>query len=163
MKYACEAVDESFFETAKVSLTASREIPCSSEKLFEIFEDPDSWSKWASAVKGVEWTSAKPFGVGTTRTVTIAGGVDFFEVFFEWDPGRRMAFYFEGTSAKIAHRFAEDYRISPLGQDSCRLEWTMAFDPRGPGRVMMVALKPLLRLTMPALLKKLAKLAANTP
>ena len=45
---------------------------------------PESWPYWAVGIKKVEWTSPKPFRVGTTRTVTFADGTEVYERFIAW-------------------------------------------------------------------------------
>ena len=49
----------------------------------------------------VDWTSPRPFGVGTTRTVTFqGGGMEVYETFIAWDPGKHMAFTFDQSIGK---------------------------------------------------------------
>ena len=107
----CVPVSLDFFETAPVRFRFSKELPVSPERLFAIFEDPDSWSRWATGIGGVEWTSPAPYGVGTTRTVTFWGGVKVYEDFIAWQPGREMAFTFYGTTELIWVSFGEHYRV----------------------------------------------------
>jgi len=66
-----DRLDESFrFETT---------LDATPERVFEVFEDPESWPIWARAIQTVTWTSPKPFAVGTTRDVDIVGGLVAYE------------------------------------------------------------------------------------
>jgi len=127
----CEPTDFSIFETAAVRFEFSRELPVSPDVLFEVFEDPGSWPKWATGISSVEWTSPLPYRVGTTRTVRFWGGAEVYEEFIRWDRGREMSFVFYGTSELIWKRFAEHYLVEDLNDGRCRLTWTVAYDPAG--------------------------------
>lgn len=148
--FACKPVDESFFEHAPVVLRASFEIPRSAEEAWAelVADDPLSW---CSAIDRIEWTSPRPFGVGTTRTVTSLKGLNVLdEHFFRWEEGRRKSFYAVRSSGPLFRRFAEDYLLEPAG-DSARLTWTIAFEPQ-----------PLARLATPINRRILSSLLRDT-
>lgn len=107
------------------------ELPCSAEALFDVMEDEHSWPKWAPGIGRVDWTSPKPYGVGTTRTVTFWGGTEVYEVFTSWVRGSEMSFTFTGTSELIWESFGERYQVESLGPDTCRLTWTVSYRPTG--------------------------------
>jgi hypothetical protein len=73
-------VDEDFVQRAKARAVAEREMAVSAEQLFAALEDGPSWSKWVPLIRDVTWTSPKPFAKGTTRTVTLVGGIRVDEV-----------------------------------------------------------------------------------
>lgn len=83
--YREESAD--FVERAPVRFTVEREIPVTPQRLFEIFEDAEAWTKWAG-LAFVNWTSPKPYGPGTTRTVGL-GPIEVDEKFIEFVPGER--------------------------------------------------------------------------
>jgi hypothetical protein len=58
----------------------------SAEELFAALEDGPSYSRWVPPIRGVTWTSPRPFGKGTTRTVNLVGGARIDEVFWAWEP-----------------------------------------------------------------------------
>ena len=64
----CRKVGPSFFASAPARFEATVEVEATPQKIFEVFEDAHAWTVWALPIKKVEWTSPKPFGVGTTRT-----------------------------------------------------------------------------------------------
>jgi uncharacterized protein YndB with AHSA1/START domain len=125
-----------FFDEAPARLVAEVEIAATPDDVFAAFEDADSWPRWALPIKRVEWTSPPPFGVGTTRTVTMIGGVGK-EVFIAWERGRRMAFRFTETSMPNTAAFAEDYQVTDLGGGRTRVRWVMAMEPTGPSAAML--------------------------
>ncbi len=111
----------------------------------------------APPIRRVEWTSPKPFGVGTTRTVYMAGGLVGDEEFIAWEPGRRMAFRFDAISRKQVDAFVEDYRVEDLGSEVCRVSWTMALAPLGPGKIAMPLAAPLMRVGLQWMLGRFAR------
>ena len=129
--FPCRTIDADFFESAPVRYVRRTRVEISAERLFEVFEDPDSWPQWAMGIGEVEWTSPKPYHPGTTRTVRFWGGMSVYEDFFVFDSPNEMAFRFYGISEKIWSAFGERYRVTALGPDACELEWTVAFEPAG--------------------------------
>lgn len=129
--FPCREIDAEFFETAPVRYVRRTRVEISAERLFGVFEDPNSWPKWAMGIGEVEWTSPQPYGPGTTRTVRFWGGMSVYEDFFVFDSPREMAFRFYGISQNIWSAFGERYRVTELGPDACELEWTVAFEPAG--------------------------------
>jgi hypothetical protein len=125
-----------FFDEAPARFVAEVDVAATPGEIFDAFEDAGSWPQWALPIRHVEWTSPPPFGVGTTRTVTMIGGVGK-EVFIAWDRGRRMAFRFSETSMPNTAAFAEDYQVTDLGGGRTRVRWTMAMEPTGPSAVML--------------------------
>jgi Polyketide cyclase / dehydrase and lipid transport len=95
----------------------------------EITADGTLW--WCRILDDVRWTSPRPFGVGTTRTVKSLKGANVInEYFFRWEEGRRKSFYVVDSSAPLFKRFAEDYNVEPTSDDSCRFTWTIAYESR---------------------------------
>ena len=105
----------------------------------------------------VEWTSPKPYAVGTTRTVTFAGGIRIDESFHVWDHGKRIAFYVTGISTGMVTALAEDYQVTDLGSGRCRLRWTMALELAGLYRAVIPFAAPVLRWQTARVMKELAK------
>jgi ribosome-associated toxin RatA of RatAB toxin-antitoxin module len=107
------------------------DLDCSAEALFAVLEDPASWPVWAPGIGRVEWTSPRPFGVGTTRTVTFWGGTQVFERFTAWTPGRELVFTILSTTEELWTAFGEHYAVEPLGAQRCRLTWTVSYEATG--------------------------------
>lgn len=138
--HPCTKVSLDYFNTAK-TYTSIVEIDATPEQIFESFENANDWPKWVPPIKHVEWTSAKPFGVGTTRTVTMIGLVGN-EVFIAWDYPQRMAFCFAHASQPLIESFAEDYIVTPLENGKTQLVWRMAMTPKGVARFSMAIFGP---------------------
>ena len=142
--YPCKKVGMDFFETAPYCFLAEETIAASPEQIFAVFEDAHAWTIWAKPIQEVEWTSPKPFRLGTTRTVSMTGGLKGYEEFIAWEPGKRMAFCFVGCSHDTLEAFAEDYRVTDLGDGRCRVQWLMAMAPKGAAKFSLGLIKPLM-------------------
>ena len=93
-RHACDRVDDAFADSAPVRLVNAVEIAATPEQIWAALEDASAWPRWANVIRRVEWTSPEPRGVGTTRTVTMLGGLVGYEEFVAWEPHRRMTFRF---------------------------------------------------------------------
>ncbi|MGE2834390.1 SRPBCC family protein [Mycobacterium sp. SMC-4] len=141
---ACERVDLSFVESAPFRFVSTVDLAITPEQLFEVLADAQSWPRWATVITDVTWTSPEPRGIGTTRRVTMRGGIVGDEEFLAWEPYRRMAFRFNEASTNSIAAFAEDYRVvrTPGG---CHLTWVMAMQPKGlAARVGMTLGRPVM-------------------
>jgi hypothetical protein len=128
--FKVQPVDESFFDSAPTVLSG----------VFEIVQPaPYVWAEltadntlaWCKLLDRVEWTSPRPFGVGTTRQVSSLKGTNVIrEHYFRWEEGRRKSFYVVEASAPLFRRFAEDYHVQQTSASSCRFTWTIAFEPK---------------------------------
>lgn len=145
-----------FIDAAPVRAQASLELPCSAQRLFAIFEDADAWTRWAG-LAWVRWTSAPPFGAGTTRTVKL-GPIEVDEVFTDWREGEQMTFYFASGTAGLLAAGVEDYRVTALGEERCALTWRMGIETRGAARLLDPIVSLIMRRT---LTRSLAQLAAT--
>ena len=108
--------------------TLRQAMPVRAATLFRCLEDGPAWKEWLGIE--VEWTSPEPFGVGTTRTVT-RKAITIDEVFFTWVDGEEMGFRFDRTTLPV-RSFAELYDCVPIGDTTCELRWSYAFEWAGP-------------------------------
>lgn len=132
MKYQCEEADFSFIKKAKFQYKYSAKIPASAETVFKIFENEHAWPLWFKGVRRIQWTSEKPFKVGTTRTVYLKNGFSANEVFYAWKPGREFGFYFTDTNVPSLKRFAELYELTPIDENNCTFTLHVGVDPIFP-------------------------------
>lgn len=133
--FRTEPVDEAFLRTAPVVLRETFKVNHPASRVWDELtsEHPLTWCKIIG--EGIEWTSARPFGVGTTRTVNALGGLSSMrEEFFIWEEGRRKAFFVTEASAPLFKRFAEDYVVKPTGDTTCEFTWTISYEPTTLGR-----------------------------
>ena len=129
MRFPGRPVDASFFDTAPMRFKNVVELDASPAKVFAIFEDGESWPKWFRSIHKVQWTSDKPYGVGTTRTAWL-WTVTLDEHFFRWEQNRRCSFYATGQSMPLAHALAEDYLLEELAPGRTRFTYSVGIDPR---------------------------------
>ena len=130
MRSPCRAVDTTFFDRARWRFRFEAELPVTAKEAFAIFEDAAAWPQWLSAIAEVIWTSPRPFGVGTTRTVRLHAAT-VYEHFFRWEQDRRFSFYVLEHEAPVPlfRALAEDYLLEDLGGGRCRFTYLVAIDP----------------------------------
>jgi ribosome-associated toxin RatA of RatAB toxin-antitoxin module len=150
-------VDENLPETARAVGVTEREMAVSAEQLFAAFEDEAWWPKWVPGMREATWTSPKPFAKGTTRTVKMVGGHRIDEVFWAWEPNRRMAFSVSAVSIGWLSGFTEVYEVTPLSPGRCKLRWTLAMSFSGRLASIEPVLGRLSPLNQKRLLRKLER------
>ena len=112
----------------------------------------DTLVSWSPLVTGLRWTTGRPFGVGTTREITLVRILSARERYFRWEDGHRMSFSAIEVSVPGLRRLAEDWVVeTPTGSP---LIWTLALEPT---RV----LNPFLRLTNPVTSRLLRSIAGG--
>ena len=79
------------------------------------------------------------------------------EEFIAWETGRRMAFRFAAASRNQVRAFVDDYRVADLGNGRCRVTWTMALEPVGPGKLLMPVVAPVMRAVLQWMLGRFAR------
>ncbi len=158
--HPCERVDLDFIDNAPFRFRNSVDLAITPEQIFEVLADAEAWPRWASVITKVTWTSPEPRGVGTTRVVEMRGGIVGDEEYLAWEPFTRMTFRFNECSTKAVAAFAEDYLVEAI-PGGCRLTWTMAQKPAGPGRLAMVFTGPLLNLALRRFLSNLRRYTDN--
>jgi len=129
MSFPCHPVEASFFDTAPMRFKNAVEVDARPAEVFAIFEDGESWPQWFSGMRKVVWTSNRPYGVGTTRTVWFPLlSID--EHFFRWEQDRRFSFYLTAHSMPLVHALAEDYLLEEVAPGRTRFTYSVAFEPR---------------------------------
>ena len=127
-----------FFKTANLRVTTSFEAHCTPARLMETLSGDTVWTEWAPALKKVEWTCARPYGAGATRTVHLAGGQAVKENFFHWEEGKHIAFYVVEATIDGIESFAENYEIETRDNGTkTRLTWTVAIQVTGIGALFI--------------------------
>lgn len=159
--FECTPVGLTFLDTARNVFRAEQVVRATPEQIFDVFEDAESWTVWALPIQNVEWTSPKPFGVGTTRTVSMVGGIVGYEEFVAWERGKRMAFTFVRCSKKDPEKFIEDYRVTDLGDGSCRVVWYMAMENRGGPSWVDALTRPIMSMANRWMLGRFKKYVEN--
>jgi len=152
--------DPSFYEAAPIRFDNRVEVPVGAGTVWKILEDDDSWTVWAGVIDKVEWTSPKPFGLGTTRTVTMAKGMMVgWESFIAWEPGERMGFCFTEATMNGVSRFAEDWHVTATGAGSCVVRWIMCMEPTGISKILLPLGRPIMNWNLRRYLERLSSYA----
>jgi hypothetical protein len=156
--FPCVVVGAEFLATAPCRFVTDVDLDVTPDALFAVLEDERSWPAWVRpGITRVTWTSPRPFGVGTTRTVEMVGGMEVYETFFEWRRGEVMAFALTGATQSVWRSFAERYEVTPLAAGKCRLRWTLAYDPVGGFARVQPLIKPLMGGALKLYLRSLAR------
>lgn len=132
--FPAQPVEKAFFDAAPLRLTETFDIPRTAAEVWADLtaDNPLSWCRF---LRNITWTSPRPFGVGTTRTVrTIGNAIVINERFFRWEEGRRKSFYVLESSVPLFRRFAEDYLVEATSETACQFTWTIAIEPRPAAR-----------------------------
>ena len=127
--FALQPVDETFFETAPTVYVGTVDV---ARPAAEVWAElvADGALSFCRSLRGARWTSPRPFGVGTTRTMpAMFGTLMVHETFFRWEEGRRKSFYAHRTNLPVFRRLAEDYLVEEVSPTACRFTWTIATDP----------------------------------
>ena len=126
--FKLKAGDESFLTSAPQRMADTMEIARPAGAVWTDLTSDETLS-WCRLLAGVSWTSPRPFGPGTTRTVrTPLGMLVLKEIYFRWEEGRRKSFYVAEATAPLFRTFVEDYLVEELSPSSCRFTWTVCFD-----------------------------------
>jgi hypothetical protein len=140
--YPMTPVDESFFTTAPHVYTFVQELPVSPERVWESLASANSVADWTPLLHSIEWTSPRPFGIGTTRTVVLpAKAITIHEYFFRWEEGHRFSFYGVDANVSLFSKFAEDYIVEPSGAGTT-FTWSFALEGTPKTRLAMKAMSP---------------------
>ncbi len=161
--YECRFVDESFLASARTRASAERELAVSPAQLFACFEDNATWGQWVPVIRHATWTSPLPVIQGSTRTVGIVGGISLDEVFWAWQPERRIGFRITAASTRLIAALLECYDVTPLGKRRCMLRWRMAVELRGPAGLIEPGIRPALAPSMHRMMARLERVAARYP
>ncbi|MGH3647331.1 MAG: SRPBCC family protein [Micromonosporaceae bacterium] len=125
-----EPFDEDFFDSAPYRSSYRVELPVPPERVWAELTG-DQPLAWCRLLDNGRYTSERPYGVGTTRTMRVGKGLlSLRERYLRWDEGRRHSFYVTQATLPLFRRFGEDYLLDPT-PEGCRLTWTFAHEP-GP-------------------------------
>jgi Polyketide cyclase / dehydrase and lipid transport len=143
--YPLEPADAEFFTSAPYVFRFQKRFAAPPEQVWESLTSDASLAAWGPMVKAVNWTSPRPFGVGTTREVTgPALTPRMRERYFRWDEGRRHSFAVYESTGRLFKRFAEDYIVEP-DSDGTLFTWTVAIEPKGALALPFKAIAPALK------------------
>jgi hypothetical protein len=143
--HACEPVDETYFDNAPYRHSYPVELDVPPERVWQSLMSDRALADWGLGIS-LEWTSPRPFGIGTTRSVVLPlHAITVHEQFFRWDDGHRKSFYVTEANRPLLRSFAEDYLVEPTATGS-RFTWTVALTPADRAQLLMRVSDPLMNL-----------------
>lgn len=135
MTFKLRPIEANFFESAPQVFVDTFDIAKPASDVWSELT-ADGALSFCKSLRGARWTSPRPFGVGTTRTMpALYGLLVIDERYFRWEEGRRQSFYVERANLPMFTSLAEDYLLEPAGPNACRFTWTIAADPTVIGRL----------------------------
>ncbi|WP_433193665.1 SRPBCC family protein [Nocardia sp. CA-107356] len=143
-RFRLAASDDTFLATAARRYIHIVDIPRVPDDVWDMLTAEDALVSWSGVITTARWTSPRPFGVGTTRVVTLGGIIRLEERFYRWDVGSRMTFTVDAASIPGLKRFAEDLTLRPIPTGT-RLTWTFALEGNSLLRPMLAAASPVNR------------------
>ena len=158
---ALSPVPLSFFESAPVHVTSHRLVKGAAADIGARFDDARFWVD-GLGLRSLVWTSPRPHGAHTTRTVEV-GPIRVDEQFLAWQP-TRVAFRLDTLNAPLVEAFAEDWCAVDAAPGHSVVRWTVALRLRGPARLLHPLARVALRMAGWVVLGRLARwLRARTP
>jgi hypothetical protein len=137
MAFELASPDEDFIAQAKSKVSLSVDVGRPAQDVWRELTADSPMASYCRIISRIDWTSPRPFGVGTTRRVRVLGGMFVIdERYVRWEEGRRKSFVGVGMNLPLLRRFAEDYVVEPVGDDRSRFTWTAAWEPTAFGRPM---------------------------
>src|SRR5690349_20115858 len=147
-RFTLKSVDPDFFTTAPHAFRYVKRFAAPPQRVWESLTSDESLAAWGPSVTNVTWLSPRPFGVGSSREVTLAPGVvKVHETFFRWEDGRRYSFAVDHANIPTLHRFAEDYLVEPAENGQTQFTWIVAIEPKPAFALPFKALAPVVKAT----------------
>ncbi len=122
--------------------TATTEIACAPERVFELLADLRRETEWNSRVSSAELLSDEPVGLGS-RFAIVNGGTSYDVTTTTFDRPSRLVFEARGKPDLTI-----TYVLSPTA-DGTDLESELDFRPRGALKVLFALLAPVIRRDVP--------------
>jgi hypothetical protein len=132
--HSYQPIDSSYFDRAPVRLDDRLAVAHPPDVVWKIFEDNHAWETFDRGIAKATWTSTPPLHPGSTRHVKLSwwiGGGIVNEVFFEWKPRDRFAFYMKDGSSNLVHAYGELWSVSDLGGGRSEIRFRTAFALNG--------------------------------
>lgn len=147
-------VGYAFLDDAPIRGAIRQELPVSATTAWRALADASTWGEWMPGTSRFEWTSAPPYGVGSTRVLHERVGT-INERFVAWEQERRMAFVATDGSVPLYDALVEEYTLEPRG-DRCHVVLRYGFDLPERARFLRPAAGRLASLAGRRLLRSLA-------
>jgi hypothetical protein len=100
---------------------------------------PEGWPAWFSLARECHYEGAPPHGVGTSRLLSMRGGIRARERLLAWDDNERFAYRVEELNIPGIRVFVEEWTLAPLAGNQTGLQWTLAADCGKPVTLLLRA------------------------
>lgn len=128
MWFDLEPTDLSFAERAPFQFNNQAVINASPARVFEILSLGEEERIWLKDFKSARWTSAPPYGVGSTRELAL-NLLTIKERFVVWEPGRRLSVSVAAITLPAVTAMLQDLQIEPMAQGKTLLRWVVYYRP----------------------------------
>lgn len=128
MWFDLEMSDLAFIDSAKFRFENKVSLSAPPDKVFEVFADCSSWSKWFPDVVSAKWETDPPHGLGSRRIAKLKT-LTAREEFIAWEPGKRFTFTVYALSVPLVRRMVEDYQLVADGDGGSILQWNVFYEP----------------------------------
>ncbi len=142
MQFRLRTEDLSFVERAPVVVRAETSVPASPAAVWPALADAPAWTEWFTGMKDAHYTSPAPYGVGSTRYVSVMSLVAD-ETILAFDPGKCFAFRLDSTNLPVLAALVEVVTLEAVGS-ATRVVYRQALEPKPWLRPLL----PLLRRQM---------------
>lgn len=159
MWFALQPVDLGFTRTSPFQLVNEAVVYAPPERVFDLFAG-ERIDEWLAELRSVEWTSAAPHGVGSTRTLVMRD-LAAKERFLAWDRGARIAFAIEALTLPFARRMLEDMQLERLGPRHTHVRYTVHYEPTVATRLLHPVVRRALKPAFGRALRALASIATG--
>jgi carbon monoxide dehydrogenase subunit G len=161
-KYALDASDDTFLATASRRYVHVIDLTAPPRRVWKALCADDALVSWSPMITRVEWTSPRPFGVDTTRVVTLGGVVRLAERFYRWNVNERMTFTVDAASIPGLRRFGEDIALEKT-TGGTRLTWTFALEGETGVQQLLWLLDPANRILTSGIARGISRRVGDSP
>lgn len=150
--------DLQFADAAPVRIEGSATFDATPAEVWAVLLDYEAWPRWFRGLHACRATSDPATGVGSTRTVELAGGrwtVE--ERFIAWEDERLWAFTATAMSPSPFRGLVERATIEPVAPDRVTVTYRMAFDPKPALRPLLPLLKASVGRNLTAAMEELGR------
>jgi uncharacterized protein YndB with AHSA1/START domain len=160
-RFALAKSDDAFLAGAALRYTHFVDISQPPQRVWAALTSDDALVSWSPVITAARWTSPRPFGVGTTRVVTLGGVARLEERFYRWEEGSHMTFTVDAASIPGLKRFAEDIALQPT-PGGTRLIWTFALEGNALLRPLLAAASPVNRIVTKSIARGIRRAVATS-
>ena len=162
MAHALREEDLAFVDTAPIQVREEVVVAGTApDVLWPALADPAAWTQWFVGMKQARYTSPEPYGVGTTRQVSVSS-MKADEVVLAFDVAERFAFRVTQVNLPALRAMVEVITLEPVG-DGTRVVYRQAVELEGWAKFMGSLVRRQLSGSLRKSLPKLAGWVAQHP